>query len=79
MHEDHEDLYEKVKETVEELMGPETPFIVIIPSNQQIATSLNPDELAPLLATIVASMLNCNTVVRVHIDEDGSENKDTMN
>lgn len=79
MHDNHDDLYEVVKETIDKLLGVDAPFIVIIPSNQQIATNLTPNDIPPLLATIVASMLNQNTIIREHIDEDGEEYKDTMN
>ena len=79
MANEEDDLFSTVKEAVEGLLGPDTPFIVIVPSRQQVATTLSPDEVPALLATSVVSMLNQKTIIREHVDEDGEEHKDTMN
>lgn len=77
--EEEDDLFEKIKETVEEVIGRQVPFIIILPENQRIATSMDFPQVAPLLSTIVASLLNNHAIIRMHVDEEGNETKDTMN
>lgn len=70
---DVNELYENIKQIVDNTFGKNTEFLMIVPSSQQVATNIDPQNVCPLLANILSSMLDGNAHVVEHVSEDGDD------
>lgn len=64
------EVFEAVHETVSSIFGESVPFLLLLPKDQQIATNIGPEGLAPLLANVLSSMLNGGAMVREHFTDE---------
>lgn len=66
-----EDLFDNIKDVVDEAFGEGKSFLIIIPHNQQMATNIDPSGIPPILSSILYALLNGAAKMVEHVEETG--------